>query len=434
MVGFVLDNGLRVLLLPDRNTPAVGVALRYDVGFRSEPAHHAGLAHLFEHMMFQGSGNYGPSEHARLIQAAGGGCDANTRQDCTVYHSVLPPAALELVLSLEADRMRGPRITRENLENQARVIREEHVIHVAGRPYGAFPWMLPGALFPDSENTRGGYDIDGLGTIGIPECTEFFSSYYAPGNAVLTVAGGFDPAEASTLVRRHFEPVPGGTGSAGAPAGPPPYERGVREAADVRDVRVVDRWASLPAVAVGYRLPDPAVELDACVDHLTLVAVLGQGRAGRLRRRLLGGAGLAVDVSMASGLFGVPFDARHPDLVTCLAVHTARTDAGELVAAIDDEVRAVARGAVGDEELARITARWTAQFHRGFADAGARSRAAGGAELLHGDGTLALRLPALVGSVTPGRIAAAAERMRAAGRAVAVIEPAAQPQRAGART
>ena len=421
MVGFVLDNGLRVLLLPDRNTPAVGLALHYDVGFRSEPVHRAGLAHLFEHMMFQGSAHHGPSEHARLVQAAGGSCDANTRQDCTVYHSVLPASALELVLSLEADRMRGPRITRGNLDNQVRVIREERLIHVAGRPYGAFPWLLPGALFPGSENTRGGYDVDGLDAIGVADCTEFFSAHYAPGNAVLTVTGGFDPAEATAAVRRHFEKVP----ARPVPARPTETAQAVapNESPYAPELRVEDPRASLPAVAVGHRLPDPAAELGAYIDHLTLVAVLAQGRTGRLRCRLLGGAGLAVDVSMTSGLFGVPFDARHPDLVACLAVHNGRTDAAELVAAIDDELSRVAEGAVGSQELTRVTTRWTASFHRSFADAGARARAVGGAELLHGDGSLALRLPALIGAVTPEGIAAAAERMRGAGRAVALIEP-----------
>ncbi|WP_018547829.1 M16 family metallopeptidase [Streptomyces sp. LaPpAH-108] len=415
----VLDNGLRVLLLPDRDLPSVGVAVHYDVGFRSEPGEYGGLSHLFEHLMFQGSGKVGPGEHPRLVQAAGGGCDAHTRQDCTVYHSVIPVSALELVLSLEADRMRGPRITQKNLDSQVRVIREERLLNVVNRPYGAYPWILPGALFPGAENTRGGYDVDGLGAFGVPECMEFFTRSYAPGNAVLTIAGGFDPAEARTLVRRHFDGVP----SRPVPATRPPG--GATGSGRAPEVRVADRHVSLPALAIGHQLPDPAAEPDACIAHLTLVAVLAQGRTGRLRRRLAGAG--AVDVSMTSGLFGVPFDARHPDLVACLAVHGQESRREDLLAAFDGELAAVARGAVGATELARVTARWTSAFHRGSADAGARARAAGGAELLHGDGTLPSRLPGLVRAVTPERIARAAARMLAGRRAVAVIEPAAQP-------
>ena len=155
---FTLDNGLRVVLAPDRSVPVVAVSVFYDVGMRNEPEGRTGFAHLFEHMMFQGSANVPKMEHARLVQAAGGTFNGSTHQDYTNYFEALPAEALERALFLEADRMAAPAITEENLRNQIDVVKEEIRVNVLNRPYGAFPWLqLPQIAFESFANTHDGY-------------------------------------------------------------------------------------------------------------------------------------------------------------------------------------------------------------------------------------------------------------------------------------
>jgi zinc protease len=207
---FTLDNGLRVVLAPDRSVPVVAVSVFYDVGMRSEPPGRTGFAHLFEHMMFQGSAHVPKMEHARLVQAAGGTFNGSTHQDYTNYFEALPSEALERAIFLEADRMAAPAITEENLRNQIDVVKEEIRVNVLNRPYGAFPWLqLPSIAFESFANTHDGYGsfVD-LESSTVEDATDFFSRYYAPSNAVLCIGGDLDVAETEQLVRRWFDPVP----------------------------------------------------------------------------------------------------------------------------------------------------------------------------------------------------------------------------------
>ena len=155
---FTLDNGLRVVLTPDRSAPVIGVAVVYDVGIRSEPEGRTGFAHLFEHLMFQGSENLEKLAHFRHVQGAGGTFNGSTHLDYTDYFEALPANALERALFLEADRMRGPRLTEENLRNQVDVVKEEIRVNVLNRPYGGFPWLtLPPVMFDTFPNAHDGY-------------------------------------------------------------------------------------------------------------------------------------------------------------------------------------------------------------------------------------------------------------------------------------
>jgi len=151
----VLGNGLRVLFAPDQGAGVVGVAVHYDVGFRSEPEGRTGFAHLFEHLMFQGSESLAKLEHFRLVQSSGGVFNGSTHTDYTDYFEVVPAGALERALFLEADRMRAPTITAENLANQVDVVSEEIRLNVLNRPYGGFPWVqLPAVLFSSFANAH----------------------------------------------------------------------------------------------------------------------------------------------------------------------------------------------------------------------------------------------------------------------------------------
>src|ERR1700742_4535886 len=152
-----LANGLRVVLAPDRVSPVVGVSVHYDVGSRSEPEGRTGFAHLFEHLMFQGSESLEKLAHFRHVQSSGGTFNGSTHPDYTDYFETLPSAALERALFLEADRMRAPRITEENLHNQIDVVKEEIRLNVLNRPYGGFPWVeLAPLMFGSLPNPHGG--------------------------------------------------------------------------------------------------------------------------------------------------------------------------------------------------------------------------------------------------------------------------------------
>src|SRR5919205_3822802 len=201
-----LSNGLRVVLSPDRSAPVVAVGLHYDVGFRSEPQGRTGFAHLFEHLMFQGSESLEKLAHFRYVQGAGGTFNGSTHLDYTDYFEVLPAGALERALFLEADRMRGPRLTEENLLNQIDVVKEEIRVNVLNRPYGGFPWLkLPPVMFDTFPNAHDGYgSFADLESATVADAAEFFERYYASGNAVLAVSGDFDVAQATALVELHF--------------------------------------------------------------------------------------------------------------------------------------------------------------------------------------------------------------------------------------
>src|ERR687890_263663 len=207
---FTLDNGLRVVLSPDRSAPVVGVAVVYRVGIRSEPEGRTGFAHLFEHPLFQGSANLEKLAHFRHVQGAGGSFNGSTHLDYTDYFEVLPAGALEGALFLEADRMRGPRLTEETLRNQVDVVKEEIRVNVLNRPYGGFPWLkLPPVMFATFPNAHDGYgSFEDLESATVADAAEFFDRYYACGNAVLSVAGDLDVDGARTLIERHFGDVP----------------------------------------------------------------------------------------------------------------------------------------------------------------------------------------------------------------------------------
>src|SRR3954453_8733812 len=198
-----LRNGLRVVLLPDSSAPVVGVAVYYDVGIRSEPEGRTGFAHLFEHLMFQGSVSLGKMEHIRYVQSSGGTLNGSTRLDYTNYFEALPSNALGRALFLEAGGMAAPALTEDNLANQLDVVKEEIRVNVLNQPYGGFPWLtLPPVLFETFPNAHNGYGgFEDLESAPVDDATDFFDTYYAPGNAVLCIGGDIDVDKAMELVR-----------------------------------------------------------------------------------------------------------------------------------------------------------------------------------------------------------------------------------------
>jgi predicted Zn-dependent peptidase len=274
---FTLPNGLTVVYSEDHSTPIVSVDVWYDVGSRNERAGRSGFAHLFEHMMFQGSANVKKAEHFQLVQRAGGNMNGSTQEDRTNYYETLPSNRLSLALWLEADRMRSLAITQENFDNQRETVKEERRLGVDNRPYAAaftdgLTWPFDSASCFAYAHTVIGSMAD-LNSAKLPDVQAFFDTYYAPNNATLVVVGDFNPAELRQLVNQYF---------AGVPSHPAPEP--VRCAASTassgarREVR--DPQANLDAILRFYRIPEHRHPDTPALEVLNLI--LGQGESSRL--------------------------------------------------------------------------------------------------------------------------------------------------------
>ena len=290
----MLDNGLRVVLSRDPRAPLVAVNLWYDVGSKHEKPGKTGFAHLFEHMMFQGSANVEKGQHFSLIQAAGGTLNASTWLDRTNYFETLPGHELELALWLEADRMASllPAMTQEKLDNQRDVVKNERRWSVDNQPYGSWDERMQALVYPESHpyhhSTIG--SMEDLSAASLEDVGEFFSTYYAPNNAVLTVAGDFETDAAMTMIERHFGPIPAN------PALPPPPDMSIEPLLGQELRETVPDQVSLPRVYLAHRTPpfgtDAFDALDVAAD------ILGSGRASRLYAALVRTQRLAQDVSV----------------------------------------------------------------------------------------------------------------------------------------
>ena len=341
-----LDNGLRVVQSHDPTSPTVIVAVYYQVGFRSEPRGRTGFAHLFEHLMFQGSGHLGKMEFIRLVQSNGGVLNGSTRHDFTNYFEVLPSHRLELALWAEADRMRSLDISEENLVNQRDVVKNEIQVNVHNQPYGGFPWLdLPQLAFENWANAHDYYgDFTDLDAATLDEARAFFRTYYAPGNAVLVISGDFDAVEARQLVERYFGDI-----AAGPPA-PAVDDVEPAQLAEKRHERV-DQLASRPALAVGYHLPprgSPEYWAMGLLDQVLL-----QGEDSRLTRALVKERGLTGEMGGGINLLGNMYNYRGPMLWTASLLHDGAHASDKVLAAIDAVMDEVRTSEVGASELDR---------------------------------------------------------------------------------
>ncbi len=398
-----LANGLRVVVAPDRSAPVVGVAVLYDVGIRSEPEGRTGFAHLFEHLMFQGSATLEKLEHFRYVQSSGGTFNGSTHFDYTNYFEALPANALERGLFLEADRMRSPRITEENLANQLEVVKNEIRVNVMNRPYGGFPWIyLPAVLFDTFANSHNGYGgFEDLESATTDDAKDFFTRYYAPANAVLAVAGDLDADETLALVEKHF----GGIKKRRAPKRPSFAEPALT--AERRDTHH-DPHAPIPAVAVGYRLADPVGDLDGLLAKLLLCEVLTDGDASRLQRRLVQRDHLVTDISAYVGEFGDPFDERDPTTLTFSAHYPDAKALDAILRALDEELARVASDGLEPGELDRVRTRLVSVLLRDMDAVISRTLEFAKFELIHGRAELIAELPGRLAAVSEDAVRAAA--------------------------
>jgi zinc protease len=421
LVHHTLPNGLRVVVSPDRRSPVVGIAVYYDVGFRSEPEGRTGFAHLFEHLMFQGSVNLEKLAHFRYVQSSGGVFNGSTHLDYTNYFESLPAHAFERGLFLEADRMRSPRITDENLANQIAVVKEEIRVNVLNVPYGGFPWLvLPPVLydtFPNAHNGYGGFED--LSNATVDDCASFFNSYYAPANAVLSVAGDVDADTAIELIERHF----GGIKRRKKPVRPNFAEPAL---STERRETVADPLAPIPAIALGYRVPDPGADLHVYLATVLLAEILSDGDSSRLQRGLVQSKRLVTDISAYLGTFGDPLEERDPSRLNITAHYPDAKATDSVIAAIDVELDRLATDGTEPGELDRVRTKLAATVFRELDQVLNRSLEFAKFQLLFGDAALITELPKLLAQVTDADIRAAAARLTPNSRAVVDLIPGAR--------
>jgi predicted Zn-dependent peptidase len=416
----VLGNGLQVVVVPDTSVALVGVAVVYNVGFRSEPEGRTGFAHLFEHMMFQGSANVGKTEHIHILEAAGGLVNGHTLPDVTAYYEALPAPGLELALFLEADRMASLAVSEENLRNQMDVVKEEIKVNVLNQPYGGFPWIpLPALAFNTYPNAHNGYgDFQDLEQASVADTADFFARYYSPSNAVLAVVGACRGDEVFGLAERHFGPLRRRRR---------PKQRPWPEAPLASDRRQVinDPLAPQPALALGYRTPDPVADLDRFLVYYILAKLLGAGDSSRLRARLVHRDHVATHVECQLGLMGMEaFYIRDPCLFQVLVFHPGAVTTDALLATIDEEIALLAAQGPTRDDLARAVATSVSELWGSLDSLLSRAHIVASIETVHGRAELVEELPRRLAGVSAGDVADAAGELSRQHRAVLELAPA----------
>jgi predicted Zn-dependent peptidase len=323
-----LGNGLRVVLSHDDSMPTVTVGVYYHIGLRIEPRGRTGFAHLFEHLMFQGSANLGKMEFFRLVEGNGGLLNGSTRFDYTNYFQVVPAHTLETILWAEADRMKGLAITQENLINQQGVVKNEVKVNVLNQPYGGFPWLqMPQYANENWFNAHNFYgDLEDLDAATLEDVQAFFDRYYTPGNAVLVLAGDFDPAQARAWIDRYFGAVPARPVAARPDIGEPRQQREKRHA-------YTDPLAPRPALALAWHVPErgtPEHFAFGLIDQMLL-----QGEDSVLWQRLVQQKGYTDSVWGGINLLGNMFNYDGPMLWTFSLLHDSTVSTAQIVSEVD---------------------------------------------------------------------------------------------------
>lgn len=352
-----LDNGLKVVLSPDSAAPTTTIAVYYGIGFRIEPRDRTGFAHLFEHMMFQGSENLGKAEFINLVNSNGGVLNGSTRFDFTNYFEVVPSNKTETLLWAEADRMRGLSITEENLTNQQGVVKNEVKVNVLNRPYGGFPWLdLPQLANENWHNAHNFYgDLKDLDAATLEDVRKFFSDFYAPNNAVLVVAGDIDPETTLGWVKKYFGDIPASDALSFPDISEPRQEKEKR-------AEKTDPLAPQPALALAYHVPErntPEWRAMILID-----AILTRGDDSRLHQKLVQEKGYGSAV--AGGInwpLGNAFNYDGPMIWSAFLIHGGEHDPAAILADIDAAVADLVANPVSETELARAKTKLRSSFY-----------------------------------------------------------------------
>jgi predicted Zn-dependent peptidase len=337
---YKLENGLRVVLNPDSTIPVVSVAVYYDVGSRNEREGRTGFAHLFEHMMFQGSENVKKAEHFQFIMKAGGTMNGTTSSERTNYFETLPANQLPLALWLESDRMRTLAVTQENLDNQREAVKEEKRLRYDNQPYGQVFDLLTEMVFKNFANSHSTIgSMEDLDDATVEDVQEFFRIYYAPNNAVLVISGAFENEKTKELVEKYFGTIP---------SQPLPPSLDVNEPEEIAETyhEHEDQLAPLPAFLIGWKIPARRTkEFNA----LYLAGkLLYDGESSRLYQKLVKGEESVIQ------LFGFTDERRGPSSVAIGAIPKPEKDLSKIRETIMHEISDIANNAPRAEEMQKL--------------------------------------------------------------------------------
>jgi predicted Zn-dependent peptidase len=343
---YKLPNGLRVVLSQDHTAPTVCVAVYYRIGFRVEPRDRTGFAHLFEHMMFQGSQNLGKMEFIKLVQQNGGILNGSTRFDFTNYFEILPSNKLETALWAEADRMNGLAVTEDNLKNQQGVVGNEVKVNVINRPYGGFPWLdMPQYSNTNWYNAHNFYgDLKDIEAATLTDVQSFFKTYYAPNNAALAIVGDFDPVQARQMVEKYF----GGIKASDLP--PVPDLTEPKQEKEKQAIKV-DALAKRPALAIAYHMPErntPEYYAMGLIDQILI-----EGDDSLEYQELVQKRGMTAAVNGGINYLGNMFNYKGPMLFMADLNHDPATAPDAIVKAWDASVESLRTRPVDKETLDR---------------------------------------------------------------------------------
>jgi predicted Zn-dependent peptidase len=421
---YKLPNGLRVILSPDSTAPTVVTAVYYRIGFRVEPRDRTGFAHLFEHMMFQGSGSLGKMEFIRLVQQNGGVLNGSTRFDFTNYFELLPSNKLETALWAEADRMKGLAITEENLKNQQDVVVNEVEVNIHNQPYGGFPWLwMPQYANSNWYNSHNFYgELKDIQAATLADVQAFFETYYAPNNAALAIVGDFDPGDAKAMVAKYFSGI--------APANlPPPPDLSEPRQEEEKTAARPDPLANRPALAFSYHMPprnSPEYFAMGLLDQM-----LVQGDDSLLYQELVKKHGFTGGVSGAINELGNMFDYDGPMLWTASLFHDAGVKPEQILAAVDAVVDGLQSKAVDPSLLQRSVTKMRSGLYDTLSQFGGFGRAdlMASYALFDDDPFRIDSLEAEFRQVTPQLLQRTArEYLRKTNRTVLLIEPGASEE------
>ena len=395
-----LDNGLTVIISEDHSSPTVGVSVVYHVGMRLEPKNRTGFAHLFEHLMFQGTPNAPKGVFDKTITGGGGRNNGSTRADFTNYIETAPAASLEPILWLEADRMKTLDFNKETLKNQQDVVKEEIRVNVKNQPYGGFMWIDIGQhAFQKWENNHDGYgSFEDLEGASLDDVRAFHRDYYGPNNAVLAIAGDVTPAQGFALAQKYF---------GGIAARPVPKGGDFSEPLNKVEKRVEqsDALAQVPALAAAWKMPERGSRDQAPM--AVLGELLAGGDASVLYQGLVKGRELSLNLDILFGLTS-PWEFDGPTLFTVYTMYKPTTNADTVLAAIDEEIAKIVKDGVDEATLKRVKTRMLADWNNHLESFITRADTLARLQTLWGDAHVVNKIPGWIEGVTSADIQRAA--------------------------
>ena len=365
---YKLPNGLKVALSRDTTAPLVVVAVYYNIGFRIEPKNRTGFAHLFEHLMFEGSKNLPKGEFDKLIEGNGGISNGSTRFDFTNYFEVVPSHVLETMLWGEADRMKSLAFNDESLKNQQGVVGNEVKVNVLNRPYGGFPWLdMPQYANKNWYNAHNFYgDLGDIEAATLQDARQFEQTFYAPNNAALALVGDLDEDQAKKWIEKYFGPI----SSSKLPEKPDLSEP--RQDAEQRFTKT-DKLAEKPALAIAYHIPQRLTP-----EHYAMVLldqILLQGDDSLLTQELVKKRGFTDSVDGGINMLGTPFNYNGPMLWIASLIHDASAKPDEILAAADPVIDSLREKPVTREQIERALVKLRAQYYKDLTQFGGLGRA-----------------------------------------------------------